>query len=82
MSFSFIYNSHRQRTDAPATGAANIGGLTSHAYSREPKDKEMYTGFYLGFTVWGRSLERPKTTSFLGGSGGMPPRKIFEMNMR
>ena len=35
-SFSFIYDSHRQGTDAPATGAANIGGpLTWHAYSTE-----------------------------------------------
>ena len=24
----------------------------------------------------------PSATSFLGGSGGMPPRKCFEMNMR
>ena len=30
-------------------------------------------GFYLGFIVWGRSPEWPKATSFLGGSGGMPP---------
>ena len=38
--------------------------------------------FYLGFIVWGRSPGWPKATSFLGGSGGMPPRKFFEMNMR
>ena len=37
---------------------------------------------YLGFIVWGRSPEWPKATKFLGGSGGMPPRKFFEMNMR
>ena len=39
-------------------------------------------GFYLGFIVWGRGPEWPKATSFLGGSGGMLPRKCFEMNMR
>ena len=38
--------------------------------------------FYLGFIVWGRSPGWPKATSFLGGSGGMPPRKCFEMKMR
>ena len=27
MSFSFIYNTHQKRTDAPATGAANMAGL-------------------------------------------------------
>ena len=32
-SFSFIYDSHGHWTDAPATSAANIGGLIS----REPK---------------------------------------------
>ena len=36
-------------------------------------------GFYLGFIVWGRSPEWPKTTSFPGGSGGMPPGNFFEM---
>ena len=35
------------------------------------------SGFYLGFIVWGRSLECPKTTSFLGGSGACPPRNFF-----
>ena len=39
------------------------------------------TGFYLGFIFWGRSLEWPKATSFLGGSGGKPPQKFFKMNM-
>ena len=39
-------------------------------------------GFYLGFIVWGRSSEWPKATIFLGGSGGKPPRKLFEMIMR
>ena len=39
-------------------------------------------GFCLGFIVWGRSPEWPKATSFLWGSGGMLPRKCFEMNMR
>ena len=39
------------------------------------------SGFYLGFTVWGRRREWPKAMSFLGGSKGMPPRKFFEMNM-
>ena len=34
------------------------------------------------FIVWGRSPEWSKATSFLGGSGGMPCRKFFEMNMR
>ena len=39
-------------------------------------------GYYLGFIVWGRSPEWPKATSFLGGSGGMPPpRKFFEINL-
>ena len=38
--------------------------------------------FYLGFIVWGRSPKWSKATSFLGGSGGMLPRKRFEMNMR
>ena len=40
-----------------------------------------FTGFYLGFIVWGRSPEWPKATSFLGWSRGMPLPKIFEMNM-
>jgi len=31
---------------------------------------------------WGRSSEWQKATSFLEGSGGMPPRKFFEMNIR
>ena len=35
-------------------------------------------GFYLGFIIWWRSPEWPKATSFLGGSGGILPRKIFE----
>ena len=39
-------------------------------------------GFYLGFIVWGRSSEWPKGTIFLGGSGGKPPRKLFEMIKR
>ena len=39
------------------------------------------TGFYLGFIFWGRSPEWPKATSFLGGSGGKPPQKFFEMDM-
>ena len=39
----------------------------------------MQAGFYLGFIVLG-SPEWPKATSFLGGSGGMHPRKFFEMN--
>ena len=34
-------------------------------------------GFYLGFIVWGRSPEWPKTTSFPGGSGGYAPPEIF-----
>ena len=34
---------------------------------------DMKPGFYLGFTVWGRSAEWPKAMSFLGGSKGMPP---------
>ena len=38
-------------------------------------------GFFLGFIVRGRSPEWPKVTSFLRGSGGMPPRKFFKMNM-
>ena len=41
-----------------------------------------YSGFYLGFIIWGRGPEWPKATSFLGGSGGMLLRKFFEMNMR
>ena len=36
----------------------------------------------LGFIVWGRRPEWPKATSLKAGSGGMPPRKFFEMNMR
>ena len=39
-----------------------------------------HSGFYLGFIVWGRSPEWPKTTCFLGGSGHAF-RKFFEMNM-
>ena len=31
-----------------------------------------HSGFYLGFIVWGRSPEWPKTTCFLGGVRGMP----------
>ena len=31
------------------------------------------SGFYLGFTVWGRRREWQKAMSFLGGSKGMPP---------
>ena len=38
--------------------------------------------FYLGFIVWGRSPKWSKATSFLGGSGGILPWKLFEMNMR
>ena len=38
--------------------------------------------FYLGFIVWGRSPEWPKATRFIWVSGGMLPRKFFEMNMR
>jgi len=34
------------------------------------------SGFYLGFIVWGRTLEWPKATSYLGGSGGMLPKKF------
>ena len=41
-----------------------------------------YLQLYLGNIVWERSPECPKVTSFLGGSGGMLPRKFFEMNMR
>ena len=37
--------------------------------------------FYLGFIVWERSPEWPKATSFLGWSGGIPPRSFFEINM-
>ena len=36
-----------------------------------------FTGFYLGFIVWGRSPEWPKATSFLGWSRGMPPPQNF-----
>ena len=36
-------------------------------------------GSYLGFTVYSQVAEGP---SFLEGSGGMAPRKFFEMNMR
>ena len=36
----------------------------------------------LGFIVWGRRPEWPKATTLKAGSGGMPPRKFFEMNMR
>ena len=36
-------------------------------------------GFYLGFIVWGRSPEWPKTTSFPGGPGVCPPGNFFEM---
>ena len=36
-------------------------------------------GFYLGFTVYSQVAEGP---SFLEGSGGMAPRKFFEMNTR
>ena len=40
-------------------------------------------GFYLGFIVWRkRSPEWPKEMSFPGGPAGMPPQKLFEMNMR
>ena len=35
------------------------------------------TGFYLGFTIRMRSPEWPRTTSFLGGSWGMPPPELF-----
>ena len=35
-------------------------------------------GFYIGFIIQRRSPEWLKATSFLGGSGGMLPRKIFE----
>ena len=42
----------------------------------------MSTGFYLGFIVWGWSPEWPKAMSFLGGAGGLLPRKFLEMNMR
>ena len=35
-----------------------------------------HSGFYLGFIVWGRSTEWPKTTCFLGGSGACLP-EIF-----
>ena len=35
------------------------------------------TGFYLGFTVWGRSPDWPKAKSFLGGCGGMSPPEMF-----
>ena len=38
--------------------------------------------FYLGFILCGRSPEWPKATKFLGGSGGMPLRKFFEITMR
>ena len=41
----------------------------------------LFAGFYIGFIVWGRSHKWLKVTSFLGGSGGMPPpRNFFEMN--
>ena len=39
-------------------------------------------GFYLGFIIWQRSPEWPKVMSSPGGSGGMAPQKLFEMNMR
>ena len=39
-------------------------------------------GLYLGFIFGGRSPKWRKATSFLGGSGGMPLPKVFEMNMR
>ena len=38
--------------------------------------------FYLRFIVWRRRAEYPKVMSFLVGSGGVPPRKFFKINMR
>ena len=38
--------------------------------------------FYLRFIVWRRRAEYPKAMSFLVGSGGVPPRKFFKINMR
>ena len=35
------------------------------------------SGFYLGFTVWGRRREWPKAMSFLGGVEGHAPLEIF-----
>ena len=34
-------------------------------------------GFYLGFIVWGRNPKWLNATSFLAGSGGMPPPEMF-----
>ena len=55
------------------------GNLLSVRYSLS---NWQWSGFYVGFIVWGWSPQWPKATSFLGWSGGMLPRKFFEMNMR
>ena len=52
---------------------------------RHPVNKDTFFGprrVLSKFIVWRRSPEWSKSTSFLGGSGGMPCRKDFEMNMR
>ena len=54
--------------------------VLSKPYLWSPLNVYIY-GLYLGFIVWERSPEWPKATSFLGWSGGIPPRSFFEINM-
>ena len=48
---------------------AGIGNPDEHSHH--------YSGFYLGFVVWGRSPEWPTAMSFLGGSGGHASPEFF-----
>ena len=54
--------------------------VLSKPYLWSPLNVYIYW-LYLGFIVWERSPEWPKATSFLGWSGGIPPRSFFEINM-
>ena len=60
----------------------HLSDILKSRRGRGTRDENSLSGFYLGFIVWGRSPEWPMASSFLGGSGGMLPRKFFEMKMR